>query len=139
MAHWCAMKGDEKAAGTTRIVYHDDVFEQLFGAFEDFAIAASESMQHQAFLEVVHTFATMYERLPVTERWRVDDVVLRILSALGDLVLTRELERALAELAATLRAAQRTATADAVDGARTRLAGSIGALNSRSTRVPGNP
>jgi uncharacterized membrane protein len=139
MAHWCAMKGDEKAAGTTRIVYHDDVFEQLFGAFEDFAIAASESMQHQAFLEVVHTFATMYERLPATERWRVDDVVLRILSALGDLVLTRELERALAELAATLRAAQRTATADAVDGARTRLAGSIGALNSRSTRVPGNP
>jgi hypothetical protein len=51
-------------------------------------------------------------------------------------VLTRGLERALAELAATLRAAQRMATAAAVDEARTRLSGSVGKLNSRSTRVP---
>jgi uncharacterized membrane protein len=136
MAHWCAMKGDEESAAATRVVYHDDVFAQLFAAFEDFAVAASESMQHQAFLEVVRTFATMYDRLPATERWRIDDVVLRILAALGDLVLTRGLERALAELAATLRAAQRTSTAAAVDEARTRLAGSVGTLNSRSTRVP---
>jgi len=85
---------------------------------------------------VVRTFATMYARLPATERWRGDDVVLRILAALGDLVLTRGLERALAELAATLRAAQRMATAAAVDEARTRLSGSVGTLNSRSTRVP---
>lgn len=136
MAHWCAMTGEAAAAKITRVVYHENVFARLFGAFEDFAVAASESMQHQAFLEVIRTFATMDGRLPAGERWRVDDVVLRILSALGDLVLTRELELALSQLAATLRSAGRSAPADAVDRARATLAQSTGRLNSRSTRVP---
>jgi uncharacterized membrane protein len=136
MAHWCAMTAEADRDAVTRVVYHDDVYAQLFGAFEDFAIASSESMQHQAFLEVIRTFATMYDRLPAAERWRVDDVVLRILSALGDLVLTRDLERALADLAVTLRDAGRSVTAGAVDGARAALSRSMGRLNSRSTRVP---
>jgi hypothetical protein len=130
------MTGEAEAATITRVVYHENVFARLFGAFEDFAVAASESMQHQAFLEVIRTFATMDGRLPAGERWRVDDVVLRILSALGDLVLTRELDLALSQLAATLRSAGRSAPADAVDRARATLAQSTGRLNSRGTRVP---
>jgi uncharacterized membrane protein len=137
MAHWCTLPGDGDAP-TLPIVYPDDVFAKLVDAFEDFAIVASESMQHQTYCEVARTFAMMYERLPPDERWRIDDTVLRMLAALGDLVLTRNLELALLHLAEVMRRAGRTGIAEAIDSARLGLARSIGRLNARGTRVPGH-
>jgi hypothetical protein len=135
MAHWCTLPPDTDAEKLP-IVYPDDVFARLVAAFENFAIVASESMQQQSYTEVVRTFAVMYDRLPKDERWRADDVVLRILAALGDLVLTRDLELALVRLGEVLRRAGRDDVAEAVDAARLALARSIGQLQSRSTRVP---
>jgi hypothetical protein len=74
--------------------------------------------------------------VPPNERWRIDDAVRRILAALGDLVLTRELELALLNIAEVLRRAGRADIAHAVDTARLALARSIGHLNARGTRVP---
>lgn len=118
------------------IVYTDNTLTQLMDAFENFAVVSTESMQHQNFLEVVHTLGSMLERLPLPQQRRAEDIVLRVLAGLGDLVLTDELERTLDALIAKLRAVERCETADAVESARDQLRRSVGRLNSRSTRVP---
>jgi uncharacterized membrane protein len=135
LAHWCTLPEDSDTRKLP-VVYPDDVFGKLVDAFEDFAIVSSESMQHQAYTAVVQSLAMMYDRVPPNERWRIDDAVRRILAALGDLVLTRELELALLNIAEVLRRAGRADIAHAVDTARLALARSIGHLNARGTRVP---
>ena len=65
-------------------------------------------------------------------------MILRLLSVLGDHVLTNEMETALITLSAKLRSLDMNITASAVDEARTTLAQSLGKLNSRATRVPLN-
>jgi len=117
------------------IVYTDDTFALLLDAFETFAVVSSESMQHQNYIEVLRTFTVMFERLPREWQQRAEDLILRILSALGDHVLTGELNAALSELTAKLRSLERFDTADAVQKAQEKLALSVGKLNSRSTRV----
>ncbi len=92
-------------------------------------------MQHQTYIEVLHTFTKMFDRLNETHQKRVEDIILRLLSALGDLVLTGELNESLSALAAKLKASERFETAAAVEKAREELALSVGKLNSRSTRV----
>jgi hypothetical protein len=62
--------------------------------------------------------------------------VRRILPALGDEVLTGELDDDLAELTDALETEGCRETAAAVAKARSELAASVGSLNSRSTRVP---
>jgi hypothetical protein len=62
--------------------------------------------------------------------------MLRTLPALGDHVLTKELDVALEDMARRLEAKGRFETAMAVRSARGGLATTIGKLNSRSTRVP---
>lgn len=71
------------------------MFAQLMDGFETLAVVSSESMQHQSFIEVVRTFAIMLSRLPSDQQRRAEDLILRILSALGDHVLTAELDAAL--------------------------------------------
>jgi hypothetical protein len=78
----------------------------------------------------------MFDRLPAEQQPRAEDLIRRSLSALGEHVLTAELDAALEALADALAAAGRVGTADAVRTARNQLAESIGKLNSRSTRVP---
>lgn len=137
LARWT---GDEEAApGDERlsIVYPDDVMARLLGAFESLAVVASESMQHQTYAEIVRTFANTFDRLPLRERLRVEDLVLRTLSGLGDHMLTTELDETLTDLVNALERAGQAATVAAVRRAQTDLASSIGTLNSRSTRVPG--
>lgn len=65
-----------------------------------------------------------------------DHAIRRILSALGDHVLTGDLDRALVDLADALAAAGRSDRAAAVERARSALELSVGTLNSRGTRVP---
>lgn len=119
------------------VVYTDNTFAQLMDAFETFAIVSSESMQHQNFIAVLQTFTLMFDRLPEEWRQRAEDIILRILSALGDFVLTAKLEDALVLLAAKLDASGKNETASAILQAKEKLALSVGELNSRSTRAGG--
>ena len=140
LARWSVEDDAESGGGSTDepypIVYVDNTRTQLLDAFENFAVVSSESMQHQNFIEVLRTLTGMYERLNSSDRRRTEDIIVRILAGLGDLVLTAELDRALDALIARLRASAPSATADAVRAAQEQLRRSVGRLNSRSTRVP---
>jgi hypothetical protein len=59
------------------------------------------------------------------------------LSSLGEHVLTRQLEAALADLSEALLARGFASVSGAVSASTADLAASLGKLNSRSTRVPG--
>ncbi len=117
------------------IVYNDNVMQKLMSTFETLAIVSSESMQHQNFIEVIHTFTLVFGRLSPENQIRTEDIILRILSSMGDHVLTALLETELNALVNMLVNAGRTETADAVEKAKNKLKLSVGKLNSRSTRV----
>jgi len=136
LAHW-SMEKDEHSRNQLPVVYIDKVFARLMDAFESLAVISSESMQHQIFTQVIYTFAVMFERLPLAQQQRAESLILCIISALGDHVLTAQLDTALSTLACTLRASARFDTANAVQEAQDELGVSIGKLNSRATRVPG--
>ena len=80
------------------VVYVVNVFAKLLQAFETLAVVASESMQPQTMTEFVRTFALMFERWPIDQHQRADDLIRRSLSALGEHVLTAELSEALSDL-----------------------------------------
>jgi hypothetical protein len=134
LAHWAAEDNQSRQEETLPIVYTDNVFSRLMEAFETLAVVASESMQHQNFAEVLHTFAIMFDRLSPDQQARAEDIILRIISALGDHVLTAELEATLSELVLALDKSARITTAAAVQVAQNRLKLSVGKLHSRATR-----
>lgn len=135
MSRWSEEEKEETATTTAPVVYRDDVFTRLFNTLETFAVVSSESMQHQIYIEVVRTLTSMYGRLSAERRDRADDMIMRILSVLGDHVLTAPLDEALKDLADTLESYERPETAEAVRRARAKLADSIGKLGSRATRA----
>ena len=140
LARWSVDRADEDPpvpiAERFPVVYADDVMTRLFDAFEMLAVVASESMQPQTAAEFVRTFAMMFHRLPAEHQSRAEDLIRRSLPALGDHVLTAELDAALHELVAALNTAGRTSAAAEVEAARCSLATTIGKLRSRSTRAP---
>ncbi len=115
--------------------YTDNVAETLLDALSSMAVVSTESMQHQNFTEVMQVFAIMFERLPAEQQGRAEDHVLRLLSTLGDEPLSAELDRALGRLIGALTLAGHLDCARAVQVARDQLAGTVGQLNSRSTRA----
>jgi hypothetical protein len=117
------------------IVYRDNVYEELMDAFESLAVVASESMQHQTLAEVLRSLGASLPDMPPSLQDRAEDLVLRSLSALGEHVLTRDLDDALYSIAEALDKAGHTKCGEAVRRARLQLARSIGLLNSRSTRA----
>lgn len=138
LAHWVndhANHLQEQDDEPLAVVYHSDTFEQLLNAFEALAVISSESMQYQIYAEVVNALTMMFDRLPAAQQQRVEDLILRILSALGDHVLTYELDRSLTTLVETLIGAGRTTTAAAVTQAQAQLSQSIGRLASRTSRA----
>ncbi|MBD2307727.1 DUF2254 domain-containing protein [Chroococcidiopsis sp. FACHB-1243] len=137
LAQWSIEQDEDSDEQPIPVVYTDNVLARLMDAFESLAVVSSESMQHQNFIEVVHTFAIMFDRLPPEQQQRAESLILCILSALGDHVLTTELDAALSALVCTLRSSARFDTADAVQVAQDKLRLSIGKLNSRSTRSLG--
>ena len=142
LARWSAEEADPQTAGTSGeeavpLVYQDDVFARLMDGIESLAVVASESMQPQTAAELVRTLALMFDRIPPSQRPRAEDLVRRSLSALGEHVLTAELEAALGALIAALDAAGRPEPAQEVRTARDRLGRSIGKLGSRATRAKG--
>lgn len=118
------------------VVYPDRVVQDAIAALESLGVVASESIQHQTLAEVTRTLALLVVGLPRDLKVRIEDVALRSLSALGEHVLTRELEEALRQLEDALRKTGFAAGADAVARATAELARTVGHLNSRSTRVP---
>lgn len=119
----------------SRVAYPDTLMEEVFEAFEELAVVASESMQGQQLATVLETFTGLYQRLPADCQQRMEEATLRVLPSAGDHVLTRRLEVALTDLAATFEQGGRMATARAVDEARRELAASVGKLKSRATRA----
>jgi uncharacterized membrane protein len=134
MARWTLEHAGPRA-NILPVVYEDDVFGRLFDAFETFAVVSSESMQHQIYIEVLRTFASLFGRLRAEHRRRIADAVRRVLPALGDHVLTAELDAALQDLSRELRQWNASEVAEQVEQARDGLARSVGRLASRSTRV----
>jgi uncharacterized membrane protein len=118
------------------VVYTDNVMDRLMDAFETLAVVSSESMQHQNFGEVLRALTGVFDRLRPAERRRAEDLILRIISALGEHVLTADLDDALTAVADTLAHNRHEAAATAVRKARAKLGASVGHLNSRSSRVP---
>ncbi len=140
MSRWMAVEetpslDEGDVAPPVPVVYEDDVLLKLLGVFESLAVASSESMQHQNYTEVVHTLAKLYPRMPEALQGRAEDLIRRILSAMGDHVLTSKLSEDLELLVWTLREAGAGETAQAVATAHAELRQSVGELNSRSTRV----
>lgn len=125
------------APGSVPVVYPDDLYKQVLDALETLAVVASESMQPQTAAELIRTLALIFGGLPPGQQERAGDLIRRSLSALGEHVLTAELEAALTTLIDTLDRAGRPETARLVRGARDRLGASIGRLGSRATRASG--
>lgn len=135
MARWSDNKETERADPVLPIVYRDDVIDRLMDTLESMAVVASESMQHQTCTELVRALAMMLGRLPREQQDRVEDILMRSLSALGEHVLTADLDNALTEAARALEAAGRPRAAMAMGVAQGKLRDSVGRLNSRSTRT----
>ena len=135
LARW-SEEPPETDVKTLPVVYTDNTFAALMDTFETLGVVSSESMQHQNFIEVIRSLGLLMHRLPAPIRLRAEDTILRLLSVLGDHVLTNEMETALITLSAKLRSLDMNITAAAVDEARATLAQSVGKLNSRATRVP---
>ena len=134
LARWLE-QGEAPEDRSSRIVYTDRVADTAISTFESLAVVASESMQHQTLAEIMRTLAMLLPKLPPEGVDQVVGVILRSLSALGEHVLTRELERSLEIASQAMAAAGRDAAAEAVTRATDALRGSIGVLNARSTRV----
>jgi uncharacterized membrane protein len=136
LARWSAEEREphQRAESGVAIVYADTTLPRLMDAFETLAVAASESMQHQSLVAVLVALSTLFDRLPPDLARRAEDVVLRVLSSLGDHVCTAPLDNALGSLVTAFREAGREVTAAAVERARRQLELTIGRLGSRSTR-----
>ncbi|HKU86964.1 MAG TPA: DUF2254 family protein [Casimicrobiaceae bacterium] len=134
LARWLCVP-DERDATPAPVVYVDNVVPRLLAAFESLAVSASESMQHQSCAAILRTFAILFDRLGQEERRRAEDIVMRMLAALGDHVLTAELEASIDAVIATFRQAGSRDGAEALEAARRQLARTVGRLGSRSTRA----
>lgn len=128
-------EGTEMVKKAYPIVYRDNVLPQLMDTLETLAVATSESMQHENFKEIIHTFANSYNRMSHENKVRTEDIIMRILSAMGDHVLTAPLEVELYRLVKVLKEAGSLKTAAALEIATRTLKESVGKLNSRSTRI----
>ena len=134
LAHWSVEDHENPQEEPLPVVYRDNVFSRLMEAFESLAIVASESMQHQNFAEVLHTFAVMFDRLaagsatacrgyylaPPLSAWRVRS--------------DGGTDSTLSALVGALNKSARISTAVAVQAAQERLQLSVGKLHSRATR-----
>ena len=136
IARWAA-KETEETDNTDRlpVVYTYDLQLDVIDALESLAIVSSESMQHQVFSEVIHALASVYRWLPEYLKRRADKLLQRAVSAMGDHVLTQDIDDALSELIDALRDEAHYETAQMVQKARSELAASLGKLSNRSTRV----
>ncbi|MGN6605034.1 MAG: DUF2254 family protein [Ginsengibacter sp.] len=117
------------------IVYNSQAKEKLFISLETLAVASSESLQHMVFAEILLNFSFLFNRLNSRDKKRVEDIILRIISCMGDHVFTSPLEKALNKLIHVLKRNNCFETADHLVKAKEQLQQSVGKLNSRDSRV----
>lgn len=122
--------------GSARVVYRDRFVEDAVGALTTIGVVSSESLQNLLLSEVWLSFAVLIEDAPADRLPLLTDAVPRLLSTLGDHVMTREVERSLAACERSLRGRGEAAAADALHEAAAGLGRSVGRLNARGTRVP---
>lgn len=133
-ARWSEPRERHVAPEQLPVVYRDTVLEDLIGTFESTAVVASESMQHQSLAEVLRSFADLLRWMPSDLQPRLNDAIRRIPTALGDHVLTAELEDALLMLCNALREVGRPDTEQLVRRALAAMTDLIGSYESRGTR-----
>jgi hypothetical protein len=102
LARWASDGPVERESDAPPVVYADTTIDRLFDAFETFAVASCESRQHQAYAEVLETFATLLPRLPASWLPRVERTIERILAGAKDHIPTQQIEDSLASLGEAL-------------------------------------
>jgi uncharacterized membrane protein len=135
-ARWSLERKEDPSGPPLPVVYPDDLVRQLFDAFETLAVVASESMQHQTFAEILRALTVLASRLPPAQQARIEDLLMRALTGMGDQILTADLDAALTDAAAALRSIGRAGGAARISAAQAELRRTVGTLASRSTRVP---
>ena len=120
----------------SRVVYADRAVDDAILAIAAIGVVASESMQNTLAAEVWRTLATLIDDVPDAQLPPLTDTVRRLLSALGDHVLTADLQHELSRCRLALIGRGEDAAADAIQEAAGKLAASIGVLHARGTRVP---
>ena len=137
VARWSPGELHPPEAPDARVILADHAPTAVTDALEAVIVVASESIQCQTLAEAMDSLAILLGHVAAPTAERLADIAHRSLSALGEHVLTRELEASLHDLAAALSARGFDEGAAAVASATRALAGSLGTLNARSTRVPG--
>lgn len=134
VAYWYGDGGEdiERAGPECRIVVRDRVPSDLIRALETLIVVASESMQHHVLAETYQALAIAADRLPADRRDELQGVVGRSISALGEHVLTAELDESIATLAEAMD--RRGYDASGLREARDKFAASWNELHSRATR-----
>lgn len=122
-------------AKTIAFHYEDSVIESAANVLESLAIVSSESLQHQTFAEVLDNISLAYPYVSDDIKLKFNDVIKRILSALGDHVLSKDLEKSLTKLSETLSSEGNQTTTQILRDAHHELSKSIGQLANKSTRV----
>lgn len=136
LARWVAPDREaEPSPDQLPLVYLDATMERLLGTLMSLGIAASESMQHQSLAEVLTVFTVMFGRLSPPEQDRAEDLICRLMTSVGDHVLSRTLEVAMRELAGVLEENGREGAAGTVRHVVNELGSISGRLASRSDRA----
>jgi hypothetical protein len=125
----------EGSGGRIPLVYPDGLVERALEAIGALAVVSTESLQFATYEEAVRAYEGVFTRLPDHLQDRVVTSLRRIVTGLGDHVLTRSLEEALTAVVRTLREEGYADAADAVETARQQMASVAGSLAARSTRA----
>lgn len=136
LARWAANYEEvEGSDGELPLVYPDGLVKRVIEALEAIAVVSTESLQPETFEEVLHAYRHTFPRLPEHLQERVCTSICRLVTGIGDLVLTPQLEKALEEVVRTLRELGHGETADVLKRVKQELASTAGRLGARSTRA----
>ncbi len=136
LARWAASYAEvEGSEGTLPLVYPDGLVKRVLESLEALAVVSTESLQQETFVEVLQAYRLIFPRLPEQLQARGCASVCCLVTALGDLVLTPQLENALERFARTLLELGHADTANVLMRAKREMASRSGALGARSTRA----
>ena len=125
---------DEDAASP--VIVPDTTPGAALDALDLIIVVASESIQAQTLADAFGTIGSLVSRVDAETGARLADIADRALTSLGEHVPTRALMEALSTTAEALSAAGHGAAASRLRRATEEFGTTVGALNSRSTRVP---